>query len=259
MNLIDYACRDDVATLTLNDPKTLNALSADMVEQLMAALDRAEREARAVILTGSGRGFCSGANLSGGDVDPAAEGYDAGLLLETHYNPLILRMRDLKLPIVAAVNGVAAGIGFSMALVSDHVIAAESAYFYQAFRHIGLVPDGGSAYLLVRAIGRLRAAKMMMAGERVSSADALAAGLVNSVSAGDALLSDAFAFATGLATGPTVALHLIKRLSWESDGLDFEQALRLERQFQFEAGRTADHREGVAAFLAKRTPGFIGA
>jgi 2-(1,2-epoxy-1,2-dihydrophenyl)acetyl-CoA isomerase len=169
MTKVRYALEDGVAILTLSDPATMNAAGVDMAQDLTAAFKRAEGEARAVVLTGEGRGFCSGANLSGGG--PATRDgdgpRDAGAALESTYNPLVTRMRDLPIPLVTAVNGAAAGVGCSLALMGDIIVAGESAYFLQAFRRIGLVPDGGSTYLLPRAIGRARAMEMMLLGEKV--------------------------------------------------------------------------------------------
>lgn len=256
MALVEYECSDHVATIVMNDPKTLNALSVDMVEVLMEALARAAGEARAVVLTGAGRGFCSGANLSSENFDPAEPGYDAGRELETHYNPLILGLRQLEVPVVAAVNGVAAGIGFPLALACDYVLATRTSYFLQAFRNIGLVPDGGSAYFLVRSVGRIQATAMMMLGERVPSETALSLGIINGVCESDDLMPSAQIVARKLADGPAIALSMMKKLAWAAGDSTLEEILTMERQFQLAAGRTIQHREGVRAFLEKRMPEF---
>ncbi len=166
---IRYALGDDIAVITMADPATLNAAGIDMVGELKRALVRASSEARCVLLTGEGRGFCSGANLAAGFPEDGIEA-----MLRTHYNPLILAFRDLPIPFVTAVNGAAAGMGCMFALMGDLIVASESAYFLQAFRRIGLVPDGGSTYVLSRMIGRARAMEMMLLGEKVPAAQALA-------------------------------------------------------------------------------------
>lgn len=258
------AAADGVATITLNDPATMNAAGIDTVTELADAFRRtAEGEfgARAVVLTGAGRGFCSGANLSGGG--PAARSQDgggggAGAALETHYNPFITLLRDFPMPIVTAVNGAAAGVGCSLALMGDMIIAAESAYFLQAFRRIGLVPDGGSTYLLPRMIGRARAMEMTLLGERVSAAKALEWGLVNRVVPDFELVSEATQLAHQLANGPA-SLGLIRKIMWRSLDADFADQLSDEARTQNEAGRTKDFVEGVRAFLEKRPAQFTGA
>ena len=257
---IDIAMKDDVATVTMSDPATLNAASIAMVEELLAALDALPRRqgARAILLTGAGRGFCSGANLSGesGSGNPD---FDAGARLDTHYAPLMRAIRDLPVPIVTAVNGPAAGFGCAIALAADIVFASESAYFLQAFRHVGLVPDGGSSYLLAHAAGRLRAMEMMLLGERVSAARALEWGLVTRVVPSSSLMDEAGEIARALAAGPTRALRDIRRQCWRATESTFDEMLAMERQQQREAGRSADHREGVAAFREKRASTFVGA
>jgi 2-(1,2-epoxy-1,2-dihydrophenyl)acetyl-CoA isomerase len=254
-----------IAVITLNDPATMNAAGVDLVQELADAFKRlgnGEVEgARAVVLTGAGRGFCSGANLGGGG--PAArrdEGgqIDAGSALETIYNPFITALRDLPMPLVTAVNGAAAGVGCSMALMGDLIVAGESAYFLQAFRRIGLVPDGGSTYLLPRMIGRARAMEMTLLGERVSGAKALEWGLVNRCVPDADLMTEAMALARQLADGPK-ALTMIRKLMWASLDAEFADQLSAERHAQAIAGRTADFQEGVAAFLQKRPAVFKGA
>ena len=254
---ITLAISDDIATLTMNDPRTLNAASFAMALELRDALLRAEKEARAVIITGEGRGFCSGANL-GGDLRPDDADYDAGACLDTHYNPLMMTIRDLRIPVVTAVNGVAAGIGAAIGLAGDIIIAAEGAYFLQAFQRIGLVPDGGSSFLLVHSAGRPRAMEMMLLGEKLPAATALEWGMINRVVPDAALAQTARDFAARLAAGPTFAYERIRRLGWEACETSFEGSLRQERRFQREAGRTEDHRGAIAAFLAKTVALFSG-
>jgi 2-(1,2-epoxy-1,2-dihydrophenyl)acetyl-CoA isomerase len=263
---ITYALADDVATITFNDPATMNACGMNTASELTEAFARAGSEARAVVLTGVGRGFCSGANLTStqGAAAKANEdmaddgGFDAGASLDSHYNPLVTQLRDLPIPFVTAVNGAAAGIGCSIALLGDMIVAGESAYFLQAFRRIGLVPDGGSTYLLARAVGRSRAMEMMMLGEKVPAAQALAWGLVNRVVPDAKLADHARALALSLAQGPTRALSMIRKAAWTALDNDWGAQLQVERVLQRDAGRTEDFMEGVSAFLTKRPAAFTG-
>lgn len=261
---ITYELDGPIAVITFNDPATMNAAGIDTVSELLAALEQAGDEARATILTGTGRGFCSGANLGASSMRSEAAGeasqtkFDAGRGLETHYNPLILAMKHHPNPIVTAVNGAAAGVGCSIALMGDIIIAAESAYFLQAFRRIGLVPDGGSTFLLPRMVGRARAMEMALLGEKLPAATALEWGFVNQVVSDDALMAEARTVAEKLATGPTQALALMRGLIWEGEDNDFESQLHAERVAQRIAGRTKDFREGVSAFLEKRKAEFKG-
>lgn len=248
-----------VATITLNDPGTLNAASFAMTLEITTALEACVRDgARAIVVTGAGRGFCSGANL-GADLDPNEPGYDAGAALDTHYAPLMRAIRDLDVPLVTAVNGAAAGVGCSIGLAGDIVLAAENSYFLQAFRRIGLVPDGGSAWLLTRSVGRTRAMEMMLLGEKIPAARALEWGLVTRVLPADSLMDEARSIATDLASGPTHALRAIRQQCWRAAEASFDEVLAMERRQQRDAGRTADHREGIAAFLQKRPANFTGA
>ena len=255
---IDLADDGAVAILTLSDPASLNAASLPMVEELLAVFERLPREgARAILLTGAGRGFCSGARLSE-DLGVDRPDYDAGAALESHYNPLISAVRALPVPLVTAVNGIAAGIGCAMALAGDIVVAAEGASFVQPFRGIGLAPDSGLAFTLTHAIGRVRAAELLLLGGRLSAATAREWGLVNRVVPSDRLIDEALGVARNLASGPTAALGAARRQCWDALDIGFDEALRRERADQREVGRTADHRKGLAAFLAKRAPRFTG-
>lgn len=249
---------DAVAIVTLNHPAVMNAISPRMISDLLAVLDRVEAtpEARCMLLTGAGRAFCAGANLQ--EVDDPTAASDAGAALETHYHPLLRRLRDLKLPLVTAVNGVAAGAGMSLALMGDLIVCGRSAYFLQAFRRIGLVPDCGSTWLLPRLIGRARALELSLLGEKLPAETAHAWGLVNRVVDDADLAAAALTIARDLAKGPTVALGLIRRLYWDSEENGYEAQLDRERQAQRAAGQSADFREGLAAFLAKRPAQFRG-
>jgi 2-(1,2-epoxy-1,2-dihydrophenyl)acetyl-CoA isomerase len=266
-NKIKTSVADGIATVTLDDPATLNAAGMDLMAELadaFAGFEDPDIGVRCLVITGEGRGFCSGANLAGGSSGSAVarptadpEGPDAGLGLETVFNPFITRMRNYPVPIVAAVNGAAAGIGCSIALTADLVVAAESAYFLQAFRRIGLVPDGGATYLVARLVGKARAMELTLLGERLPAKTALEWGLINRCVPDADLMPTALELAKALATGPR-SLGQIRRLVW--DGLDTEWAdqLHAERMAQKIAGRTADSREGVRAFLEKRPAQFKG-
>ena len=255
---ISLEWRNSIAIMRLNDPASLNALTLDMLEAFARALDDVEARARAMILTGAGRAFCSGANLTGGlgDVADGAE-FDAGHVLEGVINPLMQRLHDLSTPWIAAVNGAAAGAGASLALAGDMVIAAESAFFLQAFARIGLVPDAGSTHMLVRTIGRPRAMQLMLLGDRLPARTALEWGLVNQVVDDDMLETEALALAERLASGPS-SLRVIRRLAWQAVDCDWKDMLGAERSAQRDAGLTADYSEGVAAFLGKRVANFKG-
>jgi 2-(1,2-epoxy-1,2-dihydrophenyl)acetyl-CoA isomerase len=250
-----------VAILRLNHPEVLNALSVEMLNGLTDALDalaEPKGQTRCLILTGAGRAFSTGANLQGrGGNGPLPRG--AGNTLETAFHPFIRRLRDLPYPLITAVNGPAAGAGMSVALMGDLILCARSAYFLQAFRRVGLVPDCGSTWLLPRLIGRARAIELSLLGERLPAETALTWGLVNRVFDDDVLMAQAKKLAHDLAAGPTLALGLIRRLYWESPENSFEQQLDLECHSQRLAGASADFREGVAAFLEKRPANFAGA
>jgi 2-(1,2-epoxy-1,2-dihydrophenyl)acetyl-CoA isomerase len=242
--------------ITLNRPERLNALHVEMADAIVAALDEAQADAscRAILLTGAGRGFCAGQDVTAiADADPD----DIADLLE-HYHPVIEKVRELRLPVVAAVNGVAAGAGCNLALACDIVIASRSASFVQAFARIGLVPDCGGTWFLPRLVGMARARALMMLAEPLPAVTAAEWGMIWRVVDDDRLMDEAHALASRLAAGPTVALGLIKQALDESGGNDLADQLDLESDLQLGAAETADHREGVRAFLAKRPPVFTG-
>jgi 2-(1,2-epoxy-1,2-dihydrophenyl)acetyl-CoA isomerase len=247
----------DVAVIRLNDEKSLNAASPQMVEELLDAFGEASRTKRAIVLTGVGRAFCSGANLGSLTYD-YSESYDAGAPLESHFNPLMMMMRDLPVPFITAVNGPAVGVGSTIALAGDLIVAAEDAYFLQAFRRLGVTPDAGTAYLLTRAVGRVRAMEMMMLGEKLPAKKALEWGLVNRVVARGAIDDASMALAKDLAAGPTRALAEIRKGCWHALEADFAEQLARDRVVQRNIGHTADHREGIAAFFGKRPAVFTG-
>jgi 2-(1,2-epoxy-1,2-dihydrophenyl)acetyl-CoA isomerase len=248
-----------VAVLKLNAPEVLNAMSMDMVAEMSHAVSStAKSDARCLLLTGEGRGFCAGANLQGRDTsEPVDEHQTAGSSLESQYHPLINKLRNLDIPMVTAVNGPAVGVGMSFAIMADIVVAAKSAYFMQAFARIGLVPDGGSTYYLPRMIGWSRAVELSLLAERLPAEQALSWGLINRVVDDADLMDEALSIASRLADGPR-SLGMIRKLYWESPNNSFEEQLQLEASMQSSAGATADYKEGVKAFLQKRDAKFTG-
>jgi 2-(1,2-epoxy-1,2-dihydrophenyl)acetyl-CoA isomerase len=250
-----------VAILKLDHPEVMNAVSMDMLGGLGEALDAVDdrrSEVRCLVMTGAGRAFCAGANLQGRDNQKPGSRSNAGVTLETGYHPFLRRLRNLHCPIVTSVNGAAAGAGMSFALMGDMILCARSAYFLQAFRRIGLVPDCGSTWLLPRLVGRARSVELSLMGERLPAEKALEWGLVNRVYDDAALMDETMKLARELADGPTIALSLIRRLYWESSDNSFEDQLDLEQQMQRRAGAAEDFREGVTAFLEKRPAKFKG-
>lgn len=254
-----------VATLTLNRPDKLNAFDEALLGALAAALKQAARDAavRCIVITGAGRAFSAGQDL--GAVRARAEGDAAatgGMSFRAHlekgYNPVIRAIRTVEKPVVAAVNGVAAGAGASLALACDLRLASERASFIQSFVNVGLVPDSGSTWFLPQMLGFARAFELAVTAERLSAADALSLGLVNRVYPEDRFADEVAAYAADLAARPTRAIGLTKRAMNRATGLSLDQALAYEAQLQEIAGRSADHAEGLAAFLEKRAPRFSG-
>jgi 2-(1,2-epoxy-1,2-dihydrophenyl)acetyl-CoA isomerase len=244
-----------VATITLNRPDALNALNATMRRELLAALRSLARDAsaRAIVVTGAGRGFCAGADLRGGRGER-----EFRRVLTDEYNPIIEAVRAMPKPIIASVNGVAAGAGMSLALACDLAIAAADARFVAAFHRIGLVPDSGLARTLVRALGRHRALAVLLGEHELSADEARDAGLVAAVVPADDLATVTDELAARLASGPTVAIGLTKRLVNLAEDAPVSESLAVEAALQELAGRSADHAEGVAAFTEKRQPEFQG-
>ncbi len=246
-----------VRTITLNRPDALNAFTVEMKEGLLAALKDAARnkDVRVVILTGAGRAFSAGQDLkerAGPDVN------DLGTELRTHYNPIILAMRRLEKPVIGAINGVAAGAGISIAIACDILIASDKASFMEAFGRVGLVPDTGSSWFLPRLVGSARAAEMIFTADSVDAATAERIGLINRVVPADKLMDEANALAARLAQAAPIAMALAKRAINRALTSNLEDALEFEAQLQSIAGRSADHKEGVAAFVEKRPARFKG-
>jgi 2-(1,2-epoxy-1,2-dihydrophenyl)acetyl-CoA isomerase len=249
-----------VAVLRFNHPEVMNAVGARMLEELQVAVrevrDRGA-EVRCLLITGEGRGFCAGANLADEDRNRQRESQGAGDGLRTGYHPLLLALRDLDLPVVTAVNGAAAGVGMSFAMMGDIVCAGRSAFFLQAFARIGLIPDGGATFVLPRLVGWGRALELSLLAERLPAEKALEWGLVNFVFDDAALLAESMKIARRLADGPK-SLSLIRRAYWQTWTNSYEAQLDLEAQLQNQAGWTTDFKEGVKAFLEKREAQFQG-
>ena len=247
----------NVAVLRFNHPEVMNAVGADMLEGLSDAtreIQDPNNGARCLLITGEGRGFCAGANLS----DRKRPKQGAGASLRAAYHPLLFSLRDLDMPIVTAVNGAAAGVGMSFAMIGDIVCASKGAFFLQAFARIGLVPDGGATFMLPRLIGWGRALELSLLAERLPAEKAHDWGLVNRVfDDNEALLQGAMELATRLAKGPA-SLALIRKAYWATWHNAYEQQLDLEARLQAQSGSTRDYAEGVRAFLEKRDPAFTG-
>ena len=254
---IKVAREGPVATITLARPERLNACPPQMADEIFAAI-RSIGDARAVLMRGEGRAFCSGADLAANAGVSMPGGDRAYSSLSQHYNPLIQALVSVPVPVICAVQGPAAGVGCSIALAADFVIAGRSGYFLQAFVNIGLVPDGGSSWLLPRLVGTAQATRMMMLGEKIHAEEAERIGLIYKCVDDEALASEAEALAARLAAGPTVALGLMKQTLREGLQADLATVLSAEARTQRLAGGTRDAGEGAAAFLSKRKPEFSG-
>lgn len=257
MSTILFHKEDNVGYISLNRPEKYNSFNREMAMQLQQALQQcaADEEIRCVYLTGTGKGFCAGQDLAEA-TDPA--GIDFAKVVAEHYNPIIHAMRNMPKPVIAAVNGVAAGAGANIALAADIVVANESASFVQAFSKIGLVPDSGGTFFLPRLVGIQRAAALMMTAEKVSAADAVAMGMIYKYYPDYAFEEESKKMAKMLAQMPTEGLALTKQLLNKSFDHDLQQQLDMEMNLQVTAGHTADFKEGVQAFLEKRKPVFTG-
>jgi 2-(1,2-epoxy-1,2-dihydrophenyl)acetyl-CoA isomerase len=254
---INYSLTDGVARIAMNDPATMNAANPDMGFELVDALDRAASEARAVLLTGEGKAFSSGGNLAAAAAILDDPRRDFGEQLEVSLNAVLLAIKRLEIPVVTSVRGAAAGYGAGLAAAGDIVIMGEGAFLYLAFRHVGLVPDGGATWLLSRAVGRVRAMQLMLLGEKLGAKKALDWGLATKVVPDDELEDASMAMARELASGPR-SLGMMKRMAWDALDCNFETSLDTERRLQREAGRSDDFIEGVRAFNEKRKPAFKG-
>jgi len=256
-----YESGAGIARLTLNRPDKLNSFNVAMHEEVRDALSRvrADPTVRVLVLTGAGRGFCAGQDLSDRAVAPGGAAVDLGESVEKYYGPLVLALRRLPLPVICAVNGVAAGAGANLPLACDIVIAARSASFVEVFCKLGLIPDTGGTYFLPRLLGSARATALAMLGERLSAEQAADWGLIWKCVDDDQLAAETDRLAHHFAQAPTLGLARAKQALQASGLHTLEAQLDLERDFMRELGRSADYREGVAAFMAKRPPRFTGA
>jgi len=257
MDNVLFTIEENIAYITLNRPDKYNAVNKDLAMTLQEALavSRDNETVRAIYLTGIGKAFCTGQDL-GEIVDP--EGPELNKIVGEHFNPIVQLIREIEKPVVAAVNGIAAGAGANIALCCDVVVATESAYFLQAFSKIGLIPDSGGTYFLPRLIGFQRASALMMLAEKVSAADAERMGMIYRFFPDESFENEAKAIAKKLAGMPTAGLGLTKRALNYSVHNDLDTQLGIEEQLQTTAGNTADYKEGVTAFVEKRKPNFIG-
>jgi 2-(1,2-epoxy-1,2-dihydrophenyl)acetyl-CoA isomerase len=257
---IQFKAEGGVAVLTLNRPDRLNSFTRAMHLEVRDALARvqADQSVRVLVLTGAGRGFCAGQDLADRAVDPGAPSVDLGASVEEFYAPLVLTLKNLPMPVICAVNGVAAGAGANLALACDIVLAAKSASFIEAFSKLGLIPDTGGTWHLPRLIGPARAMGLAMLGEKLSAEKAEAWGLIWRCVPDETLMDEALAMAKHFAAAPTKGLAFTKRAFQASYANTLAQQLQLEADMMRELGNSHDYREGVAAFLAKRAPQFKG-
>lgn len=257
MNHILFSVENAVGRITFNRPQVFNSMHHAMRMEILEALERCEKDSavRAVYITGTGKAFCAGEDLQE-VTDP--NGPSLAEIISTGYNPMVLKIRNLEKPVVAAVNGVAAGAGANIALACDITVAATSASFTQAFSKIGLIPDSGGTWTLPRLVGLQRATALMMLSDKISAAEAAAMGMIWKVFPDESFEADSLKIAETLAQMPTRGLALTKQALNQSFSNDFEAQAILEDKLQTLAGNTHDYKEGVAAFLEKRKPGFKG-
>lgn len=254
-----FEVKEGIARLTLNRPERLNSFNTQMHDEVRAALASIPASsARVLVISGAGRGFCAGQDLSDRAVAPGGAPPDLAASIEKYYKPLVLALRSLPMPVIAAVNGVAAGAGANIALACDLVIAARSANFVQAFSKLGLVPDSGGTWFLPRLVGTARALGLTLLGDKLSAEQAVSWGLIWRCVEDAELAGVVDGLARQLAVAPTRGLARTRQAIYESWGRTLEQQLDTERDYQGELGRTADYAEGVAAFGAKRAPNFTG-
>lgn len=257
MNSILTEEKNNVLVVTLNRPEKLNCFNREMALQLITVLDKAENNnnVRAIIITGMGKAFCAGQDLSEA-IDPNGPGIKK--IVGEHYNPIIIKIRSIEKPIIGVINGVAAGAGANIALACDIIYASKSASFIQAFSKIGLIPDSGGTYILPRLVGFNLASALMISGDKLSADDAKNFGIVYKVFDDENLMELSIASAIKIAAMPTKAIGLTKRLLNKTYSNSLEQQLLLEKNLQIEAANTSDYKEGVNAFLEKRSPYFKG-
>jgi len=257
MNFITSELKNNVLLITLNRPDKFNSFNREMALELQNELDQAERNdvVRSIVLTGTGKAFCAGQDLSEA-IDPNGPGIEK--IVREHYNPIILKLRKIEKPIIAAVNGVAAGAGANIALACDIVVATQSASFIQAFSKIGLVPDSGGTFFLPRLVGFQNATALMMLGDKVSSTDAQSMGMIYKVFSDETFMDEVLKLADTLSKMPTRAIGYTKRLLNESMTNNLQEQLNQEGSLQVEAANSYDYKEGVNAFLEKRKPEFKG-
>jgi 2-(1,2-epoxy-1,2-dihydrophenyl)acetyl-CoA isomerase len=254
---------DGVALLTLNRPDRLNSFTQKMHAELRQALDivragRTDGSVRVLVITGAGRGFCAGQDLTDRPVSADTDPVDLGESIEKNYKPLVMGLRNLEMPVLCAVNGVAAGAGVSLALACDLVFAAKSANFIQSFSKLGIIPDTGGSWVLPRLVGTSRAMGLALLGDQLSAQTAQAWGLIWESVDDEQLMPTVMEIALKLAKGPTYAYAQTKKAIWSSSTNDFETHLDVEKEMIRACGHSADFREGVAAFIEKRAPRFIG-